>query len=40
VGGGWWGHPCGDKGVGRRYGIWNSQSVDWEGNEIWSVKNN
>jgi hypothetical protein len=24
--------------VGRRYGMWNSQRVDWEGNKIWSVK--
>jgi hypothetical protein len=25
----------GDKGVERRYGMWNSQRVDWEGNKIW-----
>ena len=24
--------------AGRRYGMWNSQRVDWEGNKIWSVK--
>ena len=22
---------------GRRYGMWNSQRVDWEGDKIWSV---
>jgi len=26
-GGGWW-HPCGDKGVGRKCGMWNSWRVD------------
>jgi hypothetical protein len=25
-------------GMGRRYGMWNSWRVDWEGNKIWSVK--
>jgi hypothetical protein len=25
-------------GVGRRYGMWNSQRVDWEENNIWTVK--
>jgi hypothetical protein len=30
---------CGDRGIGRRYGKWNSQRVGWEGNKIWSVKN-
>jgi hypothetical protein len=24
--------------VGRRYGIWYSQRVDWEDDKIWSVK--
>jgi hypothetical protein len=24
--------------VGRRYGMWDSQRVDWEGDEIESVK--
>ena len=34
-----WGHPHGDKGVGRRYGMWNSRKVDQGGrNKIWSVK--
>jgi hypothetical protein len=41
--GGEWGHPHGDKGgVGKRYGMWNSQRLDWEGgagNGIWSAKN-
>jgi hypothetical protein len=31
------GHPCGDREVGRRYRMWNSQRVDWGGgNKIWS----
>jgi hypothetical protein len=34
-----WGHPCGDRGVGRRYGMWNSQRVDGK-DKIWSVKIN
>jgi hypothetical protein len=38
VGGEWWGHPGGDRGLGRRYGMWNSWRVDEEGNKIWSVK--
>jgi hypothetical protein len=29
-----WGHPHGNRGVGRRYGIGNSQRVDQEGNKI------
>jgi hypothetical protein len=33
-----WGHPCGDRGVGRRYGMWNSQRVDGEA-WIRNVKN-
>jgi hypothetical protein len=38
----WWGRG-GDilvevGGMGRRYGMWNSWRVDWEGNKIWSVK--
>jgi hypothetical protein len=32
-----WGHPHEDSGVGRRYGMWNSQRVNG-GNKIWSVK--
>jgi len=36
VGGVWWGRG----GAGRRYGMWNSQRVEWEGNKIWSVKIN
>jgi hypothetical protein len=28
---GWWGHHCGDKGAGRRDGMWNSQRMFWEG---------
>jgi hypothetical protein len=35
--GGEWG-VGGDRGVERRYGMGNSQRVDWEGDEIWSVK--
>ena len=27
---GGWGYPHGDRWVGRRYGMWNSQSVDRE----------
>jgi hypothetical protein len=38
--GGGWEHPCGDRGLGRQYGTWNSQRVDQDGgNKIWSVKN-
>ena len=33
-----WGHPHGDRGVGRRYGMWNSWRVDREGSKILSVK--
>jgi hypothetical protein len=37
---GGWGHPCGDRGLERRYGVWSSQRVDeGEGNGIWNVKN-
>jgi hypothetical protein len=37
---GWgWGHSYGDRGVGRRYGTWNSWRMDGGGNKIWSVKN-
>jgi hypothetical protein len=32
------GRPHGERGTGRRYGMWNSQRVDQEGNKIWSVK--
>jgi hypothetical protein len=32
--------PCGDRGVGRKYGMWNRQRMDEGGkNKIWSVKN-
>jgi hypothetical protein len=24
----------------RRYGMWNSQRVDWQGSKIWSLKVN
>ena len=37
-GGGGGGHPRGDRGLGRRYGMWNSRRVDGEGDKIWSVK--
>jgi hypothetical protein len=36
---GGWGYPHGDRGAGRRYGMWNPQRVDQEENKIWSVKN-
>jgi hypothetical protein len=37
---GWgWGHPRVDRGLGRRYGMWNSQKVDG-GNKKWSIKIN
>jgi hypothetical protein len=26
-------------GWGRRYGMWNSQRVNWEGDKTWTVKN-
>lgn len=39
MGGGWWEHPLLDRGTGRRYWMWNSWGVDWEGNKTWSVKN-
>jgi hypothetical protein len=35
-----WEHPHGDRGVRCRYGMWNSQRVDWEGDKIRSVKIN
>jgi hypothetical protein len=36
-GGVWgWGHPFVD--AGRRYGMWNRQRVDLEGDKIWTVK--
>jgi hypothetical protein len=31
------GYPHRD-GVERRYGMWNSQRVDWERDKIWTVK--
>jgi hypothetical protein len=37
--GGWWGHPCADREVGKRYGMWKSQNLDREwGHKIRSVK--
>jgi hypothetical protein len=39
VEGGWWGHPLGDMGEGRRHGLGNNQRVDKERDKIWSVKN-
>jgi hypothetical protein len=32
-----WGTSLWRHGAGRRYGMWNSQRVDWKGNKIWSV---
>jgi hypothetical protein len=32
------GHPHGDRAVGRRYEMWNSQRMDLEENKIWRVK--
>ena len=32
------GHACGDRGVVRRYGMWNSRRVDRMENKIWTVK--
>ena len=37
--GGGWGHPHGDRGVGRRYGMRNSRRVERARNKIWSGKN-
>jgi hypothetical protein len=37
--GGGWGHSHGDRGVGRRYGMWNSQRVNGGGDKIRKVKN-
>jgi hypothetical protein len=35
-----YGHSHGGRGMGRRYGMWNSRRVNWDGgNKIWSVKN-
>jgi hypothetical protein len=35
---GWeWKHPRGNRGLGRRCGMWNSQRVG-RGNKMWSVK--
>jgi hypothetical protein len=39
----WWGGGGGgilvERGrEGRRYGMWNSQRVDWEGYKIWTMK--
>ena len=38
MGGRGWGHPLGDKVVGRRYGMGKSQRVDQKGDKIWSEK--
>jgi hypothetical protein len=35
--GSWWEHPPRDRGVDKRYGMWNSGRVD-RGDKIWSVK--
>jgi hypothetical protein len=32
------GNTFGDRGLGRRYRMCNSQRVDWEGDKIWSVR--
>jgi hypothetical protein len=32
------GHPPGDRGLGRRYGMGNNQRVDGVGDNVWSVK--
>ena len=34
----WWGYPLGDRGWGRRCGIWKSWRLDWEGDKVWAVK--
>jgi hypothetical protein len=37
---GWWvGTPSWRQGVGKRYGLWNSDSIYLDVNKIWSVKN-
>jgi hypothetical protein len=33
-----WGHPHGDRGLGRRYALWNSRKVDGRRDKIWSIK--
>jgi hypothetical protein len=36
-----WRHPCGNRKEERRYEMWNSQTVHWDGgvgDKIWSVK--
>jgi hypothetical protein len=38
VGWGQEGHPLGDRGVSRRYGVWKSRRVYQEANKIWSEK--
>jgi hypothetical protein len=38
VGAGGWGHSYGNSRVRVRYGMGNSQSVDWEEDKIWNVK--
>ena len=35
---GGWGHALGDGSVERRYGMRNSQRVDQEGDNDWTVK--
>jgi hypothetical protein len=27
----------GDRRARRRYGMWNSQNMHWDGNKIWSI---
>jgi hypothetical protein len=34
----WWGHVLETREVGRRYGMWNSQRVDQNGDKVWTVK--
>jgi hypothetical protein len=33
-----WEHSRGDRGLGRRYGMWKGQRMEWE-DKIWSLKN-
>jgi hypothetical protein len=36
---GWrWGHSLGDRGGGRRCGMWNSWRLDWEEDKVWMIK--
>ena len=36
--GGEWGHAHGNMWMGRRYGMWNNQRVDKEGDKVWTLK--